>query len=104
MERGEIYVGPFAYADSERSKARPQLVLSTGPLNNGPDVVTAMITSSGRRLATPGPGDLVLVDWSEGGPSEALDGPHRQAADRHLLAPHHPARTAQRHRHGVGRP
>jgi mRNA interferase MazF len=67
MERGEIYVGPFAYADAERSKARPQLVLSTGPFNNGPDVVAAMITSSGRRLAAPGPGDVVLVDWHEEG-------------------------------------
>lgn len=67
MERGEIFVGPFAYADAERSKARPQLVLSTGPFNNGPDVVTAMITSSGRRLHAPGPGDVVLSDWVEAG-------------------------------------
>lgn len=67
MERGEIYVGPFAYADAERSKARPQLVLSTGPFNNGPDVVTAMITSSARRLAVPGPGDVVLVESVEAG-------------------------------------
>lgn len=67
MERGEIYVGPFAYADAERLKARPQLVVSTGPFNNGPDVVAAMITSSGRRLAAPGPGDVLLADWREAG-------------------------------------
>lgn len=67
MERGDVYIGPFAYADADRSKPRPVLVLSTDPFNRGPDVVIAMITSSGRRLAEPGPGDVVLNEWREAG-------------------------------------
>lgn len=67
MERGDVFVGPFAYADADRSKPRPVCVLSTGAFNEGPDIVVAMITSSALRLAEPGPGDVVLRDWQAAG-------------------------------------
>ena len=62
MDRGEIYLGPFMYADLAGSKRRPVCVVSSPKYNAGPDVMVAMI-SSGARVASPRIGDdLAAVD------------------------------------------
>ncbi|MGQ0804278.1 MAG: type II toxin-antitoxin system PemK/MazF family toxin [Actinomycetota bacterium] len=67
MERGELFLAPFTYADLEGVKRRPVCVISSGQFNRGPDVIVAMVTSSRARLQRPGLGDVVLKDWrSEG--------------------------------------
>ena len=45
MDRGEIYLGPFMYADLAGSKRRPVCVVSSQNYNAGPDVMVAMILS-----------------------------------------------------------
>jgi mRNA-degrading endonuclease toxin of MazEF toxin-antitoxin module len=54
MERGDIYLAPFTYADLQGSKRRPVCVVSSAAFNIGADVIVAMVTSSRQRLATPG--------------------------------------------------
>lgn len=105
MERGDVYIGPFAYADADRSKPRPVLVLSTDPFNRGPDVVIAMITSSGRRLAEPGPGDVVLNEWRDESAwtSEAVHRPERAPSDHHALPSCASPRSTEQFRHRQGR-
>ncbi|MGH8975668.1 MAG: type II toxin-antitoxin system PemK/MazF family toxin [Acidimicrobiia bacterium] len=67
MDRGEIYLAPFTYADLQGSKRRPVCVVSAATFNAGPDVIVAMVTSSAGRLAAPGIGDVVLADWRPAG-------------------------------------
>jgi len=67
MERGELFLAPFTYADLEGVKRRPVCAVSLSEFNRGPDVIVAMVTSSRARLQGPGLGDVLLSDWrSEG--------------------------------------
>jgi mRNA interferase MazF len=63
VNRGDIYLAPFTYADLQGSKRRPVCVVSSVPFNAGPDIIVAMVTSSAQRLAAPGTGDVILIDW-----------------------------------------
>lgn len=38
-------------------------MVSSAGFNNGPDLIVAMVTSSVRRMANRGTGDVVLADW-----------------------------------------
>jgi mRNA-degrading endonuclease toxin of MazEF toxin-antitoxin module len=67
MDRGEIYLAPFTYADLQGSKRRPVCVVSSAGFNLGADVIVAMVTSSARRLGALGTGDVVVMDWRRAG-------------------------------------
>jgi mRNA interferase MazF len=59
---------PFTYSDLQGSKRRPACVVSPRSYNDrSPDVVLAMVTSSGVRMARPEPGDVVITDWQAAG-------------------------------------
>jgi mRNA-degrading endonuclease toxin of MazEF toxin-antitoxin module len=60
---GDLYLAPFHYADLAQSKRRPVCVVSTERLNDGPDVIVAMVTSSRVRFERPWLGDVPLQDW-----------------------------------------
>jgi mRNA interferase MazF len=66
LDRGQIYLGPFLYADLAGSKRRPVCVVSTAAYNAGPDVMVAMV-SSGVRVVAPRLGDVVLSEWQQAG-------------------------------------
>ncbi|MGH9039944.1 MAG: type II toxin-antitoxin system PemK/MazF family toxin [Acidimicrobiia bacterium] len=51
MDRGEIYLAPFTYADLQGSKRRPVCVVSAAAFNAGPDVIVAM---GHQQCGTPG--------------------------------------------------
>lgn len=89
MERGEIFLAPFSYADLEGRKRRPVCVISAGGFHQGPDVITAMVTSSRARLRRPGLGDVVLQDWRAAGlltASVVRTGRLQTMESRHLAA------------------
>jgi mRNA interferase MazF len=67
MDRGEIYLAPFTYADLRGSKRRPVSVVSSARFHTDPDVIVAMVTSSGHRLRSPRCGDVILRDWRQAG-------------------------------------
>ena len=67
MNRGDIYLAPFTYADLQGSKRRPVCVVSSASFNVGADVIVAMVTSSTRRLGSPGAGDAVVTEWRQAG-------------------------------------
>jgi mRNA interferase MazF len=67
MDRGEIFLAPFTYADLQGSKRRPVCIVSSKDFNAGADVIVAMVTSSRRRLDVPTTGDVILDDWEEAG-------------------------------------
>jgi mRNA interferase MazF len=67
MDRGEIFLAPFTYADLQGSKRRPVCIVSSPDFNRGADVIVAMVTSSRRRFDVPTTGDVVLDDWQEAG-------------------------------------
>ncbi len=67
MDRGDIYLAPFTYADLQGTKRRPVCVVSSAPFNLGTDVIVAMVTSSARRLGSPSVGDVVVNEWREAG-------------------------------------
>jgi len=63
VQRGDVYLAPFLYADLEAAKRRPVCVVSGEAFNEGPDVLVAMVTSRRARLEAPGIGDVALQDW-----------------------------------------
>lgn len=63
MNRGDVCLAPFTYADLRGSKRRPVCVVSSAGFNTGPDFIVAMVTSSARRMVNPGTGDVILADW-----------------------------------------
>jgi mRNA-degrading endonuclease toxin of MazEF toxin-antitoxin module len=67
MDRGEIYLAPFTYADLMGSKRRPVCVVSSARFHADPDVIVAMVTSSGQRLRAPRCGDVILREWRHAG-------------------------------------
>jgi mRNA interferase MazF len=67
MNRGEIYLAPFTYADLRGSKRRPVCVVSSAQFHADPDVIVAMVTSSAQRLRAPRCGDVILQDWRQAG-------------------------------------
>jgi mRNA interferase MazF len=67
VKRGDIHLAPFPYTDLSGTKRRPVCVLSSAAFSAGPDVVVAMVTSQQRRLASPGIGDVSIVDWQAAG-------------------------------------
>lgn len=67
MERGELYLAPFLYADLGAAKRRPVCVVSGRRFNTGRDLIVAMVTSRRARLATPGVGDVPIRDWNGAG-------------------------------------
>lgn len=67
MNRGDVCLAPFTYADLQGSKRRPVCVVSSAGFNTGPDLIVAMVTSSARRMANPGTGDVILADWQLAG-------------------------------------
>jgi mRNA-degrading endonuclease toxin of MazEF toxin-antitoxin module len=67
MDRGEIYLAPFTYADLRGSKRRPVCVVSSARFHAGSDVIVVMVTSSGARLVSPRCGDVILDDWRQAG-------------------------------------
>jgi mRNA interferase MazF len=67
MDRGEIFLAPFTYADLQGLKRRPVCIVSSPDFNRGVDVIVAMVTSSSRRMDSPTAGDVVLDDWQEAG-------------------------------------
>jgi len=67
VQPGDLYFAPFPYSDPTQSKRRPVCVVSTERLNEGPDVIVAMITSSRVRFERPGLGDVPLQDWEAAG-------------------------------------
>jgi hypothetical protein len=58
---------PFSHSEPQSYKKRPVLVLSVA--GHVPDraILIAMITSNGRRVRQPGPGDIVVADWRAAG-------------------------------------
>jgi mRNA-degrading endonuclease toxin of MazEF toxin-antitoxin module len=67
VERGDVWLTPFLYADLGTSKRRPVCVVSRDSLNAGPDVIIAMVTSRRARLETPGVGDVPIRGWQDAG-------------------------------------
>ena len=67
MRPGDLFLAPFHYADLAHAKRRPVCVVSTERLNEGPDVLVAMVTSRRVRFTTPGLGDVPLRDWQAAG-------------------------------------
>lgn len=67
MQRGDLFLAPFLYADLGESKRRPVCVVSGEAFNQGPDLIVAMVTSRRARLVAPGVGDIPLTDWAEAG-------------------------------------
>ena len=67
MDRGQIVLAPFPYSDLRGMKRRPACVVSASSYNEGPDVIVAMVTSSGTRLHDPGMGDVTINDWRTAG-------------------------------------
>ena len=67
MDRGQIVLAPFPYSDLRGMKRRPACVVSASSYNEGPDVIVAMVTSSGTRLHDPGMGDVTINDWRAAG-------------------------------------
>ena len=57
MDRGDIYLAPFTYADLQGSKRRPVCVVSSAGFNSGLDVIVVMVTSRALRLSSPGVGE-----------------------------------------------
>ena len=67
MQRGDLYLAPFLYADLGEAKRRPVCIVSGAAFNEGPDLIVAMVTSSRARLNAPGIGDVPLGDWRTAG-------------------------------------
>ncbi|MCJ7437516.1 MAG: type II toxin-antitoxin system PemK/MazF family toxin [Acidimicrobiia bacterium] len=67
MQRGDLFLAPFLYADLGESKRRPVCVVSGETFNQGPDLIVAMVTSRRARLIAPGVGDVPLTDWESAG-------------------------------------
>src|SRR2546429_400661 len=67
MDRGDIYLAPFTYADLQGSKRRPVCVVSSAGFNSGPDVIVVMVTSRALRLSSPGVGDVIVSEWRQVG-------------------------------------
>jgi mRNA-degrading endonuclease toxin of MazEF toxin-antitoxin module len=67
VERGDVWLAPFLYADLGTSKRRPVCVVSGDSFNAGPDLIIAMVTSRRARLETPGVGDVPIRAWQEAG-------------------------------------
>ena len=67
MNRGEVFLAPFPYADLQGSKRRPVCVVSTSEYNQAADPLVAMVTSSRTRLTSPGVGDVVVSFWKNAG-------------------------------------
>ena len=67
MQRGDLYLAQFLYADLEAAKRRQVCVVSGGAFNQGPDLIVAMVTSRRARLRAPGVGDVTLQDWDGAG-------------------------------------
>lgn len=69
MKAGDVALVrfPFSALESEPFKQRPILVVNA--FGSPPDqvVLTMMITSNTRRVARPGPGDIVIEGWSAAG-------------------------------------
>lgn len=69
MRPGEVRLVwfPFSHSEPVPYKRRPVLVLSAN--GHVPDraVLVAMVTSNSRRIRQPGPGDVVIADWSSAG-------------------------------------
>ena len=93
MDRGEIFLAPFTYADLQGSKRRPVCVVSSPDFNRGADVIVAMVTSSRRRIDSPTAGDAVLdvlarswVTPSICRPSRSAPGARAPLFDLHVWA------------------
>ena len=67
MDHGQIVLAPFPYSDLRGMKRRPACVVSGASCNEGPDVIVAMVTSSGTRRDDPGMGDVTINDWRTAG-------------------------------------
>ena len=67
MRPGDLFLAPFHYADLAQAKRRPVCVVSAARVNDGPDVLVAMVTSNRVRFATPALGDVPLLDWHAAG-------------------------------------
>ena len=67
MDRGDIYLAPFTYADLQGSKRRPVCVVSSAGFNSGLDVIVVMVTSRALRLSSPGVGDVIASEWRQAG-------------------------------------
>lgn len=67
MQRGDLHLAPFLYADLGEAKRRPVCIVSGAAFNQGPDLIVAMVTSRRGRLLGPGVGDVPLSDWEDAG-------------------------------------
>ena len=89
MDRGDIHLCEFLYADLTGSKRRPVCVVSALTYNAGQDVMVAMI-SSGTRVTAPSLGDVPVQDWQQAGllrPSVVRAG-RLQVIEQRLLSSH----------------
>ncbi len=65
LERGDIVLVRFVFADEEGAKRRPVLILSTDEYNSARrEVIVSALTSNVTRLL---PGDRLIEGWRESG-------------------------------------
>ena len=87
MQRGDLHLAPFLYADLGESKRRPVCIVSGAAFNQGPDLIVAMVTSRRGRLLAPGVGDVPLADWEDARLARPVDAEDGTAADDRGIAP-----------------